>query len=329
MSAASAAPSTAVVTEVVHTESLAATVTAYGRLVPAPGALRWLSTAQAGRVAAVLVSAGTAVKSGQVLVRIEPTPQTLAAFETATADLAAARAKLQQMQSLVTGGLATRADLAAAQGSVAGARARLAALQAAGVGQHPHALRAPAAGVVTNLPVSRGEWVNAGTRVAALAPAGVLWVRLGLTPAEAAQVEPGAKVRLTPVFGAQKPLRSRVLRVDAQADPATGLIDAEVPVSAARGGPYPGEWVAGTITLRRTELPAVQRSAVLKDGRGYYVFAVRNGVAHRLSVTPLVRADGLVGLKGLTPGESVVIQGNFELSDGAAVRVTGRKDSGR
>lgn len=326
--AAWAAPSTAVETQVVRIRALAATASAYGQLVPAPGALRWLSAAQAGRITAVLVSAGSAVAAGQGLVRIEPTPQTLAAFETAAADLAAAQAKLKQTRTLLKGGLATQADLAAAEGSVAGAKARLAALKAAGVGPRPHVLRASAAGVVTRLAVTRGEWVSPGARVAALAPHGALWVRLGLTPAQAASVKPGAAVRLVPVFDAGEALASRVARVDAQADPATGLIDAEVPVPAGSAGPFPGEWVTGTITLRRTELPAVRRSAVLKDAHGYYVFVVRDGTAHRVAVTPLIRARGLVGLKGVSAGETVVIQGNFELSDGAAVRVTGRKDSG-
>lgn len=326
--AAVAAPSTAVLTQVVRTQALANTVTAYGQLVPAPGALQWLSAAQAGRITAVLVSAGTEVKRGQGLVRIEPTPQTLAAYETARGELAAARAKLKQTRALVSGGLATQADLAAAEGSVAGAKARLTALQASGVGSHARVLKASAAGVVTRLSVSRGEWVGAGARIAALAPRGALWVRLGLAPAAAAAVKSGAKVRLTPVFGSGKPLLSRVARVDAQADPATGLIDVEVPVPAGPAGPFPGEWVAGEITLHRSKLPAVRRSAVLKDAHGYYVFVVRHGSAHRVSVRPVIRARGLVGLEGLKPGATVVIQGNFELSDGAAVRVTGRQDSG-
>lgn len=324
--AAFAGPTTAVRVERVSTRSLADTVTAYGRLVPDPGALQWLSAAQSGRVSAVLVTAGSTVARGQALVRIEPTPQTLAAYQSAKSALVSAKAKLDQTRSLAQNGLATRADLAAAEGSVASAKARLAALRSEGVGATAEALKASMAGVVTQVPVARGDWVNAGSRIAALAPAGALWVRLGLAPEQAARVKPRADVRIAPVFGAGKTLASHVAKVDAQANSATGLIDVEVPVPAGDAGPFVGEWVAGTITLRRFTLPAVARSAVLKDARGYYVFVVRNGTAHRVTVTPVVRDHGLVGLEGIRSGATVVTQGNFELSDGDAVRITNPKD---
>lgn len=323
-----AEPSTAVKVQTVRVQKLAETATAYGQLVPNPGAFQWLSAAQSGRIAAVLVTTGTRVKKGQALVRIAATPQTRAAYQTAQSNLAAARAKLKQTRTLYKNELATQSDLAAARSAVANAEASLAALRAEGVGAHAQVIKASTAGVVTRLSVTRGEWVNAGARIAALVPGQALWVRFGLTPEQAARVAPGAPVRVEPVFGAGETFKSRVAKVDAQADPTTGLIDAEVPLAAGESGPFSGEWVAGTITLRNLELPAVARSAVLQDAKGYYVFVVRNDVAHRVDVKPLVRARGLVGLAGIKVGETVVTQGNFELSDGDRVRITDKKDSG-
>lgn len=329
-SAALAAPSTAVTTQTVRTRTLAETVTAYGQLVTNPGSIQWLSASKAGRITAVLVTQGTRVARGQSLVRIEPTPQTLAAYESAKSDLSSAQAKLKQTQMLLKNGLATKADLSAAQSAAANAKARLAALEAEGAGGHAHVMKAAAAGVVTQLAVSRGQWVGAGARIASIAPSGALWVRLGLTPGQAAGARAGAPVRIVPVFGPGKALTSQVAKVDAQADAKTGLIDAEVPVPGRNAGPFAGEWVAGTITLRSVELPAVPRSAVLKNanGNGFYVFVVRQGIAHRVSVEPVLRARGLVGLDGIKAGEVVVTQGNFELSDGDHVRITKTKDSG-
>ncbi|MGH8126973.1 MAG: efflux RND transporter periplasmic adaptor subunit [Gammaproteobacteria bacterium] len=328
--AAMADPSTAVTVQTVHMQKLAETITSYGRIVPNPGAIQQLSASKVGRITAVLVTQGTRVSRGQSLVRIEPTPQTLAAYESAKSDLSSAQAKLKQTQTLLKNGLATNADLSTAQSAAANAKSRLAALKAEGVGTHAQVMKAAAAGVVTQLAVSPGEWVNAGARIASLAPAGALWVRLGLTPGQAAGVKPGATVRLAPVFGPGKALTSQVAKVDAQADPTTGLIDAELSVPATRAGPFAGEWVAGTITLHSVNLPAVPRSAVLKNANanGFYVFVVRQGKAHRVSVKPVIRARGLVGLDGIKAGEVVVIQGNFELSDGAPVRITKAKDSG-
>ncbi|MGH8278597.1 MAG: efflux RND transporter periplasmic adaptor subunit, partial [Gammaproteobacteria bacterium] len=249
-------------------QTLTETVNAYGQLVPAPGMLEWLSAAAGGRVSAVLVTTGTKVAAGQTLVKIAPTPQTFAAFKTAQGNDRAGEAKLQQTQTLFKNGLATRADLAAAEGQAASAQAAFNALTAAGVSAKGQILKARTAGVISQLAVTPGEWANAGARIAAVAPLGALWVRLGLTPEDAAKVRAGDAVQLTPVFGGVA-LQSQVARVNAQADATTGLIDAEVPVEAGASGPFAGEWVSGAITLRRVELPAVPRSAVLQDAQGY------------------------------------------------------------
>lgn len=327
-SSAAAAPTTAVKVETVHRETLSDTVTAYGQLVPSPGGVEWLSASQGGRVVAVLVTQGARVAKGQALVKIQATPQTQADFESALSALSSTRSKLAQTRSLKKGGLATRADLAAAQGAFASARARVAALKAEGVGPHAQTLKAARAAVVTQVKVSRGEWVNAGARIAALAPGNALWARFGLTPEQAAAVKPHAAVKLTPVFGSGHGLKSRVATVDAQADAATGLIDAEVPVTTDKNGPFTGEWVAGTITLHRIKALAVKRTAVLADASGHYVFVVRHGIAHRVAVEPLIRTNGLVGVRGLEAGDVVVTQGNFELHDGDAVHIEGAKGAG-
>lgn len=316
--------SVSVRTATVREHKLSRTVTAYGKLVPDPHTLQWLTSGQGGRISAVPVTAGSRVRAGQTIVRIEPTPQTRAKFQSARSTLASARAKLKQVETLEKNGLATKSDLESARSALASAKAQLAALKAEGVSSKPYAMKAPGAGIVTQLSVTRGQWVSSGGKVAALAPAGALWVNLGLEPREAARVRKGAAVRLTPVFASGKPLTSRVARVAAQADAATGLVNAEVPVSATARGPIPGDWVKAAVTLQVMRVPAVPRSAVLTDKRGAYVFVVRHGVAHRVAVKALIRANGLVGVSGVKPGEVVVRLGNFELHDGEAVREAGQ-----
>lgn len=326
--AATQTPSTAVSVQTVREQTLTETATAYGQLVPNPQALRWLSAALAGRVDAVYATVGATVRAGQKLVFVKPTPQTLATFQDAQSSLVSEHAKLRQTETLEHNGLATKAQLAAAKSALATARSRLAALRGEGVSSHGEILKAVRTGVVTQLVVAPGQWVNAGAQIAALVPAGALWVRLGLPPKVAARVKPGAKAKLSPVFGAGKPFAGKVARIAGQANPKTGLVDADVPVSAVGSGFFPGEWVTGTITLRRRKLPAVPRTAVLKDQQGYYVFAVRDGKAHRVAVEPRVRAHGLVGLRGVKPGATVVTQGNFELTNGAAVRIAKTGNAG-
>lgn len=318
---AQAAPSTEVTVQTVHKQTLSETVPAYGRVASPPGSMEWLSAAQGGRVSSILVQPGSRVQKGQAIVRITATPQTQAAYASARSALTAAKSKLEQTRTLEKNGLATRADLASAQDAYDSARARLTALQAEGVGPHAQTLKAAAAGVVAQLPVARGEWVTAGTHIAALAPRGGLQVRLGVPPAQAMRIQSGAEVSLAPVFGAGQSFHAKVSRVAGQADAATGLIDAEVPLKGHEDAVFPGEWLSATIVVSKSDLPAVKRSAVLHDKQGNYVFVVSRGKAHRVNVQVLSRAGGLVGIKGVEPGAIVVTQGNFELNDGDAVRI--------
>lgn len=319
--AATPPPTVPVSVQKVRSQTLAETVTAYGQLVPNPQTLQWLSATLAGKVSSVAVTVGSTVKQGQVIARIKPTPQTRAQLQSAQSQLASAKAQLKQTQALVQSGLGTLSSLATARNNVAIARSKLAALTADGVSKKGQMLKATQAGVITQIMATPGQWVNAGARVAALAPSNSLWVRLGLTPRRAARVKAGAAVQLVPVFAAGKPVATKVLRVAGQANPTTGLIDAEVALPASAAGLYAGEWVTGTLVLGHLTLPTVPRSAVLHDNAGYYVFVVRGGKAHRVNVQPRVRDNGQIGIEGLKAGATVVTQGNFELADGLAVRI--------
>ena len=47
---------------------------------------------------------------------------------------------------------------------------------------------------------------------------------------------------------------------------------------------------------------------------------VRHGIAHRVEVTTGPGNSRLVGVTGIKPGARVVVQGNYELTDGMHVR---------
>lgn len=63
------------------------------------------------------------------------------------------------------------------------------------------------------------------------------------------------------------------------------------------------------------------RSAVLRDSQGAYVFQVRDGKAHRVTVQTGLERDGLIAVQGaFAATEPVVSLGNYELQDGMGVR---------
>jgi multidrug efflux pump subunit AcrA (membrane-fusion protein) len=96
-----------------------------------------------------------------------------------------------------------------------------------------------------------------------------------------------------------------------------------VSVPQARGTSL-GTHFVGRIVLAMQDLPAVPHSAVLSDDKGSYVFRVVKGKAQRIAVQPALETDRWIGIaSGLSAGDTVVTLGNYELTDGMAVRVAG------
>jgi hypothetical protein len=70
---------------------------------------------------------------------------------------------------------------------------------------------------------------------------------------------------------------------------------------------------------------AVPHDALLSDEQGDYVFQVRDGKARRVAVKRGLDAGGLVAVEGLADTRApVVVEGNYELEDGMAVRESAR-----
>lgn len=115
--------------------------------------------------------------------------------------------------------------------------------------------------------------------------------------------------------------RGKVSAFNRQIDQKTRLVDAIVDLQIdGDHAPPIGIEMRGEIRLSGEPTLTVPRAAVLYDHRGAYVFIVRNGRAHRVAVTPGLDSGGSIGIKGpVKAGDSVVIQGNYELKDGMKV----------
>ena len=150
-------------------------------------------------------------------------------------------------------------------------------------------------------------------------------VRFGVDPRDAAHLVTGASV----VFALEgnttaEPLTSTVTRIAGQVDPETRLVDVFAAV------PSPCSWILGSVVTAKIPLSAkralvIPRAAALAvDGR-HTVFTVVDGHALRHEVVLGLQNNQQVEIAGAEPplhaGDSVVVQGNYELEDGMAVLV--------
>jgi membrane fusion protein (multidrug efflux system) len=315
------AASVAVQTEPPRSGAVPDVITAYGSAAPALDGGMTLSLQQDGRVLAIAVTPGETVRAGERLLDFGASPAAVSTYQQAVSGLAVAKTQRAHTAQMLAQQLATRDQLAQADKAVSDAQAALDALQREGADQPTQRLTAPFDGIVATIPVAQGDRVQPGAALLTLTRLDGLVVTVGLEPGERDRVRAGQTVHLTPI-GAGPRLDGQILRVDGVLNPKTRLVDADVSVP-------PGAVMSGTayradITVGQLQGWIVPHDAVLTDDKGAYVFQVAGNTASRVdvSVAGSVGNDDVIDGK-LDPQRSLVVQGNYQLSDRAAVRVGG------
>jgi membrane fusion protein, multidrug efflux system len=314
--------SVAVRTAVAEQRSVGAVITLYGRVQPDPAAVLTLSLPHAGLVTRVAARLGQRVSRGDPLLELSTAPAVRMQFVQARSAVDYAERELRRQQRLLKEQLATTAQVDGARKALADARSSLQAMEAQSAGQSIETLHAPMDGIVTALNVRQGERVQADTAALAIAGDRHLIAVLGIEPEDLAGLRVDAPVRLRSVFDAGLMVDSRLTDIHAMVDPQTGLVQVLAPIPEDAAGHFViGSYLRAEVERKRHPGVTVPRSAVLQDATGSFVFRVADGKAERTPVQTGLERDGWVEVTGgLTPGEAVVISGNYELTDGMAVR---------
>ncbi len=222
-------------------------------------------------------------------------------------------------------------DLARLQAAVDAAKADEQAAQRA---VDAAVLSAPHAGRVSGLSALPGQSLDAGTLVArVISPAG-LAVRVFLSPSDADAVKVDAPADLPDLESVGK-----VLSVGAGVDPDTGLVPVIVSIEKHPDGAADcpcqprlgGSVFADVDTSEPAKGIVVPVAAVTYDGDQANVYVVDGAdAAHAVPVSVLARSATLavVSGEGLAEGARVIVDGNYNLPDGAHVVVLPAKKDG-
>ncbi len=298
--------------------------TLFGAIVAAPGALQSHSVPYECQVASIAVREGQFVEAGAALATVTDSPDARLGLEQAHIDLRAAEVQLTQVKERLALKLADNAQAAQAQQSFDSAQAKVKSLEARQMGR-VHVLQAVAPGVVTRLACQVGAIVPAGTTVLEMVNPARLEARLGLEPQEARPAPPGSAVDLSVVDGAGRAAFHGTLRaLSPIINPTTRLRDAYVTLPS--GHPFLfGQYVRGSLAATAGAGFLVPYAAVLPEEGKQVLYTVRNNHAVRHEVQILSQGGELlqVTAQGLDSNEPVVVQGNYELADGMALRVEG------
>lgn len=309
-----------VATRPVQKQTLANALTVFGDVTT--GTVVTVSFPRAGQITQLRVMAGQRVAAGAALATLSSDPTAQLAFAQAASAARFAQGELDRNQQLFALQLATRSQVDAARKALQDANANLVAQRSLGGDLGQAVVVAPFDGVVVALSAAQGDRLAAGAAILQLGHTDALRVQLGIEPSQSRLVRVGMPVTLSPLQTPGQSVSGKINEVQDLVNPKTQLVSATVvlPVGAAN---YllPGTHAQGVIQIGRQDGWAVPRDAVLSDDKGTYLFQVAGGKAHRINVTKGTESADAVAVDGaLDPALPVVVLGNYELTEGMAVR---------
>lgn len=287
----------------------------------------------AGELQALSVREGDAVKSGQVIGRIDPTDYR-ARLAGSEADVAAAQAALgvaEKNQTTQASLLAKNFISANAYDTTVGnrdaAKARLDAARAtADVGRKALAdttLVAPMDGIVSARIVQAGERVPVDGRIVTVSDITRLELAASVPAGEAARLAVGAEITLGVEGLDGVRINGRIERINPAAAPGSRSIELYAVIDNREGRLRGGLFAQGQATAGAAqERVAVPASALREEGGAQVLYVLAGDKLQRRQVKPALAQAGWVAItEGLAAGEQVVRYNLGPLKDGSSVRV--------
>jgi len=186
-------------------------------------------------------------------------------------------------------------------------------------------VRAPTTGVVANLTADPGDTVTPSTRLLQVVQVSSVEASVAVPEADLGRVRLGMPASVHVDAFSSRAFAGRVVRVSPVLAPDTRTAGVRVAIPNPEGLLRPGMTARVELTLARREgVVAVPVHAVVRREGAQVVFVVEGGLARARPVQLGISDGALVEVvRGVRPGERVVVEGQEILRDGAPVRVQG------
>jgi multidrug efflux system membrane fusion protein len=227
--------------------------------------------------------------------------------------------------------LAVKADKAAVESAKAQLQVQQAAVDAARVQLGYSVIRSPIDGRTGDLTVKGGNLISANsTQLMTIAQVEPIFVTFSVpavnlsTIKKASSAGPGLKVIAVPQDGDPQAVEGKLTFWDNIVDPATDSIKLKATMRNDDHRLWPGQFARVTLQLDTVPHATVVPQQAIQTGQdGAFVFVVTDkGTAEQRPVTVGQRVgEDIVVQKGLTPGETVVTEGQLRLEQGTRVQL--------
>jgi len=294
-----------------------------------------------GAIVKVSFSEGQEVKAGDPLFQIDPRPfqaaldQAQAAKERNEAQLVSAQLDLYRDRTLSKEGYQSRQSFDEQTAVVRALKGLIASDEAAIVNARLNLdyadIRAPFDGRTGTRLVDIGNLVQAAqaTSLVSITQVKPIFVNFTVPQNVNDQVrEKQAEGPLTVIALGDDPkvelARGEVTVIDNQIDVTTGTLRLKASFPNADQRLWPGQFVNVRLVLaERKGVTTVSQRAVMQGPGGYFAYVVKpDGTAERRTLELGGTQDGIaVILRGIAAGETVAVEGQYRLTDGARVQI--------
>jgi membrane fusion protein, copper/silver efflux system len=183
--------------------------------------------------------------------------------------------------------------------------------------------RAQRDAVVTMLGIRHGMFVAPGDELMSLVDLEQLWVIADVFDRQAAWLEAGQRAEVIASYRPGERYRTQVEYVYPELDPVTRTVRVRLPVRNSNGGLRPGMWASVRIFAPpREEAVSIPREALIRTGDAARVVLQVDDTRFRVRevVAGMEAGERIEIIEGLTPGEVVVVSGQFLIDSEAALR---------
>jgi len=292
-----------------------------------PNYVMYVSAEVAGRIEKIVREEGMPCDKGDLLMTLN-TDLLQAAYDRAKAQAEQDAAQSERIEKLHAGGAVTKQELERATAALGVSRA---ALAAAGAELERASIGAPNSGILNDLMVEEGEYVQAGTPVAEIVDVATVKVVVQVPEKDIPFVEIGDETPvMAQVGGEKREIAGAVSFIVEVADPDTRTTRVEVAVDNRDGLLRSGEIVRARLTRRVIpNAVMVPLLAVIPLEKGKAVYVVENDTAQRREVSlGIIRGTRIQILNGLRPGDRLIVAGHRFVGPGQAVRMIEDGDAG-
>jgi multidrug efflux system membrane fusion protein len=295
-----------------------------------------------GQIVQVAFKEGQDVKEGDLLLQIDPRgyqaalEQAQAAKQKDEANLVGAQADLDRYEKLLTPGWQTRQSYDQQKAQVAQLQAAIkgdiAQVDAAKVNLGYTDIRSPIDGRLGARLVDKGNIVHANdnTALVMITELKPIFVSFTLPQETLDDVHENHKqaplvVRAYSGDGKKQLAEGKLTLIDNMIDQTTGTIHLKARFENEDERLWPGEFVSLRVILTMHKgVPTVPQQTVQQGPNGSYAYVIKpDDTVERRAVDVASIQDGIaIVTKGLSPGERVVVDGQYRLTEGVHVTPT-------